>query len=54
MTEETQVAAQDPGDAALAAPPDEENEALIEAEKTFVITMIGAALFIGSVLVFIL
>lgn len=34
--------------------PDEENPAIIEAHKTFVITMIGSALFIGSVLVFIL
>jgi len=54
MTEETKVTTQDAADAALAAPPDDENQALIEAHKTFVITMIGSALFIGSVLIFIL
>ena len=41
-------------DAALAAPPDDENPAIIEAHKTFVVTMISAALFIGAVLIFIL
>ena len=54
MTEETNVTTQEAEDAALAAPPDDENQALIEAHKTFVITMISAALFIGSVLIFIL
>ena len=54
MTEETKVMAQDAEDAALAAPPDDENEALIEAHMTFVITVISAALFIGSVIIFIL
>lgn len=54
MTDETNVTTMDADDAALAAPPDDENQALIEAHKTFVITMIGSALFIGSVLIFIL
>jgi hypothetical protein len=54
MTDETNVTTQEAEDAALAAPPDDENPALIEAHKTFVITMISAALFIGSVLIFIL
>jgi hypothetical protein len=54
MTEETQVTGNDSEDAALAAPPDDENPALIEAHKTFVITMISSALFIGAVLIFIL
>ena len=54
MTEETKVMAQDDGDAALAPPPDDQNQAIIEAEKTFVITMISSALFIGAVLIFIL
>ncbi len=54
MTEETKVTSQGAEDAALAAPPDDENPAIIEAHKTFVITMIGSALFIGSVLIFIL
>lgn len=51
---ETKVTTQDAADTALVAPPDDENPAIIEAHKTFVITMIGSALFIGSVLVFIL
>ena len=54
MSENKQVTTPDAGDAALAPPRDEENPALIEAHKTFVITMIGSALFIGSVLIFIL
>ncbi len=41
-------------DATLAAPPDEQNPALIDARKTFIYTVIGAALFIGAVFVFIL
>lgn len=43
-----------PEDAALAAPPDDQNPALLDARKTFIITVIGAALFIGAVFVFIL
>ena len=35
-------------------PPDEENEALIDARKTFVITAIGALLFCGAALAIIL
>ena len=54
MTEETQVTSNEAEDAALAAPPDDENPAIIEAHKTFVITMISSALFIGAVLIFIL
>jgi len=40
-------------DAALAAPPDELNPALIDARKTFIFTVILAALFIGAVVVLI-
>lgn len=54
MKDQTLPMTQGAEDAALAAPPDDENPALIEAHKTFVITMIGSALFIGSVLIFIL
>ena len=54
MSEESQVMTQDAEDAALAAPSDDENPAIIEAHKTFVITMITSALFIGAVLIFIL
>jgi hypothetical protein len=38
--------------AALAPPPDERNPAIIDARKTFVITLVGAALFVGAVFVF--
>ncbi|MGD8319971.1 MAG: hypothetical protein PVJ02_05940 [Gemmatimonadota bacterium] len=34
--------------------PDDANPAIIDAEHTFIITVIGAALFIGAVFVFIL
>ena len=54
MTEDSKVTNPSAEDDALAAPPDDRNPALIEAHKTFVITMIASALFIGSVLVFIL
>lgn len=46
--------ATDPADAALAAPPDDANPALIDARLTFVLTMILSALFIAVVSVFIL
>jgi len=53
MSESTRatVARDDPS---LAPPPDELNPALIDAEHTFVITLISTALFIGAVFVFIL
>jgi len=41
-------------DAALAPPPDAENPALIDARTFFWSTVIGAALFIGAVVAFIL
>jgi len=43
-----------PEDAALAAPPDEQNPAIHDARLTFLATIIGAALFVGAVVVFIL
>lgn len=55
MSEPTRTSvARDAEDASLAPPPDERNPALIDAEHAFVITVIGAALFIGAVFVFIL
>lgn len=55
MSEQTHTPrAHDAEDASLAPPPDERNPALIDAEHTFVIALIGAALFIGAVFVFIL
>jgi len=41
-------------DGIAALPPDDENEALIDAEKTFVITAVGAVLFCGAALAIIL
>jgi len=38
--------------ASLAAPPDDRNPAIIDARKTFVITLVSAAIFIGAVFVF--
>jgi len=37
-----------------AALPDDRNPAIRDAHRTFIITLIGAALFVGSVFVFIL
>lgn len=37
-----------------ARPPDEQNEALLDASKTFTITVIGAALFCAAALFIIL
>lgn len=47
-------AGQDAEDARLAPPPDERNPALIDAEHTFIITLLSTVLFIGAVFVFIL
>ncbi len=41
-------------DPTLTAPPDEANPAMIDAGKTLLYTVIGAAAFIGAVVVFIL
>ena len=39
---------------ALAPPPDEENPAIVDAKKAFVITLWSSVLFVGVVVVFIL
>jgi hypothetical protein len=39
---------------ALAPPPDEENPAIVDARKAFVITVWSSVLFVGVVVVFIL
>ena len=54
MTHDHQAPTPDARDAALAPPPDDVNPALIDLKTTFTLTMILAALFIGSVIVFIL
>ena len=41
-------------DAALAAPPDAQNPALIDLKKTFKLTMLLFGLFVGAVIVFVL
>lgn len=41
-------------EAAFSPPTDEENPAIVDAKKTFVITMWSAVLFIGAIYIFIL
>ncbi len=38
----------------FAAPPDDRNPAIIDARKTYVITIMGAVLFCGAIVVFLL
>lgn len=54
MAEENRLANQAEEADALAAPPDAQNQAIIDAHKIFVATMISAALFVGSIILFIL
>lgn len=54
MADSHSATASGPEDAALAPPPDDQNIALIDARTTFIGTAIGAALFIGAVVIFIL
>lgn len=54
MTQEVKTVDHEAGDAALTAPSDEKNPAIIDLEHTFIVLLIGAALFIGAVFVFIL
>jgi hypothetical protein len=54
VAHDTHDAVTESDDPSLAPPPDTQNPALIDAEHTFVIVLIGAALFIGAVFVFIL
>ena len=54
MTQEGKAVVHETEDAALAAPADDKNPAIIDLEHTFVVLLIGAALFVGAVFVFIL
>jgi len=54
MSESTQVVPAEEGLDPLAPPPDDENPALFDAEKTYVITVMSAILFCGAIIVFIL
>jgi len=54
MSESTQVVPPEEGLDPLAPPPDDENPALFDAEKTYVITVMSAILFCGAIIVFIL
>lgn len=40
-------------DPALAPPPDDQNQALLDARTTFWIVLVGVVLFVGSVFLFI-
>ena len=55
-TTETQAPAQDRSDELdiFQAPPDEANPAIIDARKTYVITIVSSVLFCGAIVVFIL
>ncbi len=54
MTDQSLETPRNAEDAALAAPSDDQNPAIIDAHKLYVATLIGAALYIGSVVIFIL
>ena len=54
VAHEARDAVTESDDPSLAPPPDEQNPAIIDAEHTFIVLIIGAALFIGAVFVFIL
>ena len=53
-THSTNPEAHGPTGSAFDAPADDKNPALLDAEHTFIVLIIGAALFIGAVFVFIL
>lgn len=53
MTQEVQTG--DPAeDVVLLPPTDDRNPAILDLEHTFIVMIIGAALFVGAVFVFIL
>ena len=54
MTDETTTVAREGGSEVVPALPDDRNPAIIDARKTFIITLVGAALFIGAVFIFII
>ena len=55
MTDHATIPAGPEADATVPAPlPDESNPAIIDARKTFIITTVSAALFIGAVFIFII
>lgn len=54
MTNETTTVAGEGGSEVAEALPDDRNPAIIDARKTFIITLVSAALFIGAVFIFIL
>jgi len=54
MAHEARDTMAETADPSLAPPSDDQNPAIIDAEHTFIVLIIGAALFIGAVFVFIL
>lgn len=53
MASHTTPAPSQHDDPALAPPPDDQNQALIDARSWFLATAIGVVLFVGSVFLFI-
>ncbi len=54
MTDDTTTVADERGGQVVEALPDDRNPAIIDARKTFIITLVSAALFIGAVFILIL
>jgi hypothetical protein len=55
MTEQATTPVAPGADASVPAPlPDDRNPAIVDARKTFIITIVSAALFIGAVFIFII
>jgi hypothetical protein len=54
MSENTTTVAESRGGQVPAPPADHENPAIIDARKTFIITLVSAALFVGAVFILIL
>jgi hypothetical protein len=54
MTDETTTVSGESAGEVVEALPDDRNPAIIDARKTFIITLVSAALFIGAVFILIL
>ena len=54
MTDQTTAVTDTSEDGVPAPLPDDRNPAIVDARKTFIITLVSAALFIGAVFILIL